>query len=525
MSSRGGEVGESANSGHEESARPVFREFLSPNLNDDMTLRARFSFLALFCIGFLALAGCDSGGSDAPDPSSFTVTLENVGSGAPILKSGAFNTPMGANSPGPLMGGDSYQFSFTAGPNEIPNSGMQLSFATMFIQSNDLYYAFEPGGLSLFDDSGTPIGMNSPTNVTDQVALYDAGTEMDQTPGTGSDQAPRQSGLDTGADGEGMITAVTNMDTADDSLENDGYSYPPVEDVIEVTVTSEQDEDTGSYRFTVTITNVGTTVNGAPIPLSPGSYAVHWAQTPAGEPVTYPGHSVGESASDGIERIAEDGKPAGADDVPGNHVETLAGLTGVTVPLSPGAYAIHSSDAALFETGAAASTGIERIAEDGMPTELVSMLSGTDGIKTIEAFTTPDGAEGPGPLAPGNSYSFSVEAVPGDRLSFATMYIQSNDLYYAFAPNGLALFDENDQPMSGDVTNQVMLYDAGTEGDQESGAGLDQAPRQSGTDTGPDGEGTVTEVTNTDGDSFLENDGLTYKETGSVLRVTITPQN
>ena len=124
--------------------------------------------------------------------------------------------------------------------------------------------------------------------------------------------------------------------------------------------------------------------------------------------------------------------------------------------------------------------GLERIAEDGMPGDLVSMLSGVEGIKSVEAFNTPTGASDAGPIAPGNSYSFQVEAVPGDRLSFATMFIQSNDFFYAFAPEGLALFDDNDQPVRGDVTGQVMLYDAGTEVDQEPGVGLYQAPRQSG---------------------------------------------
>jgi hypothetical protein len=66
------------------------------------------------------------------------------------------------------------------------------------------------------------------------------------------------------------------------------------------------------------------------------------------------------------------------------------------------------------------------------------------------------------------------------------------------------------------VTEQIMLYDAGTEGDQEPGVGLDQAPRQSGLNTGPSGEGAIARV---DG----ENEGYRYPARSDIVRVTITP--
>jgi hypothetical protein len=483
--------------------------------------RVLFSIAGVACLA-LVISGCDnSGSSDPSEPTAFTVTIENVGSAAPLLKSGAF-TPAdessGNNNP-PLTPGEAFQFSFTAGPNEVPGSGMALSFATMFVQSNDLYYAFEPGGLSLFKDDGTPVGKSGPANVTDQVRLYDAGTEVDQMPGTGENQAPRQESLDQGPDENGSVVRVEDTD-GDGRLDDSGFEYPPVASGIEVTVQSTEDEASGGFEFTVTVENVsdetGTTVNGAPLVLSPGSFAVHFDRTPGGDDVTLPGHMPGSSASEGIERIAEDGRPGGAPDVPGSHVAELDELTGTTVPLSPGAYAVHSRQATFYETGAAASSGIERIAEDGMPMDMVSMLTGTSGIKSVGVFNTPEGAGSPGPLTPGNSYAFSVEAVPGDRLSLATMYIQSNDLFYAFEPSGLALFGENGQPVSGDVTDRVMLYDAGTEGDQEPGVGLDQAPRQMDTDTGPSGEERIVEVNG-------EDDGFRYPDPNDIVRVTITP--
>jgi len=96
------------------------------------------------------------------------------------------------------------------------------------------------------------------------------------------------------------------------------------------------------------------------------------------------------------------------------------------------------------------------------------------------------------------------------------MYVQSNDFFYAFAPEGVALYDSNDMPISGDVTSEVVLWDAGTEVDEEPGVGLNQIIR-SAPDTGPDEGGTIVEVQGQD-------DGFTYPPTNEIIRVTITPQ-
>lgn len=116
---------------------------------------------------------------------SFDATIENVGTPTPPLKSGAFTTPVGASQAGPLTPGDAYEISFTAGPNKVPGTGVRFSFATMFIPSNDLFYATAPEGIPLFDANGSPI------QGVQLVELYDAGSEEDQEPGTGLDQAPR----------------------------------------------------------------------------------------------------------------------------------------------------------------------------------------------------------------------------------------------------------------------------------------------------------------------------------------------
>ena len=66
----------------------------------------------------------------------------------------------------------------------------------------------------------------------------------------------------------------------------------------------------------------------------------------------------------------------------------------------------------------------------------------------------------------------------------------------------------------GDITNMIRLWDSGTEIDQVPGVGLDQAPRQSGANTGAvDPNNTVREV----------NDAR-IPAVDRVIRVTITPQ-
>ena len=76
-------------------------------------------------------------------------------------------------------------------------------------------------------------------------------------------------------------------------------------------------------------------------------------------------------------------------------------------------------------------------------------------------------------------------------------------------PDGIALIDTDGNPISGDITGQIFLWDAGTEISQTPGEGADQAPRQATPNTGEAENGTVEMVVDFDGYQIL---------------VTITPQ-
>jgi hypothetical protein len=419
----------------------------------------------------------------AESTATFDVSVENVSTAYSYLSSGAFDTPVGASAPGAIGPGGAYEFTFTAGP------GSRLSFATMFVPSNDLFYAPVAAGISLYDDSGMAIS----GDVTSEIRLWDAGTEVNQEPGVGGDQPMRQAAADTGADESGVVQEVS-----------DAFTYPAVADVLMVTLTPG-----AGYSFTVQIENVSTATtlmpsdnNDQAVPLAPGVWVVHSADNA----LFTPGAS---DSGDGLEALAEDGNPGGL-------AEVIAADAGLTSPLAPGVWAVHTGSDALFSAGSAdRGEGLEALAEDGDPSGLNAMLEGAEDVAASGVFNTPAGGSDPAPIFPGEHYGFTVDATEGDRLSLATMLVQSNDLFLSTDGMGIELFDGDGEPIDGDLTMSLELWDAGTEVNEEPGVGGNQAPRQAGADTGAD-EGGVVQLVSDSGDGF------DYPAVSDVIRVTIT---
>lgn len=184
-----------------------------------------------------------------------------------------------------------------------------------------------------------------------------------------------------------------------------------------------------------------------------------------------------------------------------------------SLAFSPGTAVVHTLKAPIFTAGKKdRGQGLEAQSEDGDPSTLAKSLVGGKGIKSVAVFNTPAGASAPGPITPGTAYETTISAVPGDRLSLTLMMGQSNDWFYAPAESGIELF-KNGKAISGDISSQMMLWDAGTEVDQEAGIGSDQGPRQKGPNTGKAENGVVRRV----------QDGKTYSNAAAVLRVVIKP--
>jgi hypothetical protein len=159
-----------------------------------------------------------------------------------------------------------------------------------------------------------------------------------------------------------------------------------------------------------------------------------------------------------------------------------------------------------------AGQGLELLAETGNPSRMVQSLSGKSGVVSVGADALPLGASTQGPIPPGQAYEFEITVQPGQSLSVAWMFGQSNDLFYS-NERPIALFDGSGKPLSGDMTLQLSLWDAGTEVNEEPGLGPNQGPRQKTPDAG---------LAEHQGIGHVQ-DRFTYPRTADVLRMTITP--
>ena len=194
---------------------------------------------------------------------------------------------------------------------------------------------------------------------------------------------------------------------------------------------------------------------------------------------------------------------------------TASNGTKWSLAFSPGLAIVHTNEAPIFSSGKKdRGQGLEAQSEDGDPGMLAKSLAGANGIRSAVVFDTPLGVSTAGPITPGSAYEFTVTAQPGDRLSFTAMMGQSNDWFYAPDETGIALF-QNAKPISGDITSQVHLWDAGTEVNQEPGIGSDQGPRQKAANTG-EAENSV--VRNVKDVKY----GSNYATVSRVMRATIT---
>ncbi|HSB78660.1 MAG TPA: spondin domain-containing protein, partial [Candidatus Methylomirabilis sp.] len=135
---------------------------------------------------------------------------------------------------------------------------------------------------------------------------------------------------------------------------------------------------------------------------------------------------------------------------------TLKPSNGAKAPaaVAPGLWIIHRDGEPLFTPGTPdRGKGLESLAEEGNPSALAMSLREQAGASGSGVFNTPVGASGPGPIGPGGVFEFTISAAPASRLSFAMMFGQSNDLFYAPDAKGIALFDANGRPRSGDITS------------------------------------------------------------------------
>lgn len=391
--------------------------------------------IMLLALGFIMLMSSCGDDENTTTSDQFRVTITNTFETKEYLESGSI---------GFIMPGESAEISFHAG------KGHYLQFATMFVQSNDIFFAPDDTGIRLYDDQSQA----TTGDITSQISLWDAGTEVNEQPGVGPNQAPRQAGENTGTTENGNVLLLSDV--------NDGFVYPEVSELASFTLSHD-----GGTLFTLAITN--TSANSAiPTPFAPGVWVIHNSEQ---KPI----FTEGNPSSEGLEDIAEDGN---------NSISNaqLEMVTGLVSPFAPGAYNV-GQDNEIFERNGANTPAIEALAEDGDPSNYQNV------------FNTPDGATDAGPIFPSGSYSFTFEAEDSDKLSLALMLVQSNDWFVGL--NEFELYTDG-VANTGDLTAEAALYQSGTEVDEYPGAGNFQAPRQPGPDTGVDEDNIVERVTNPD---------------------------
>ena len=169
-------------------------------------------------------------------------------------------------------------------------------------------------------------------------------------------------------------------------------------------------------------------------------------------------------------------------------IENLAPENGTY--LTPLWVGFHDGTFDLYDLGAPASAGLERLAEDGATAPLSGEFAAS-GAGTVDA-TIP----GPGgPIAPGEAaaMTFDLDPAAGNGFfSYASMIIPSNDAFVANgAPDAHPVFDELGNFVGGSfVVAGTQVRDAGTEVNDELPANT-AFFGQAAPDTGVDEGGTV----------------------------------
>lgn len=380
--------------------------------------------------------------------------------------SGGVNEAIGTPG-GPLAPGESRAVQLSASVlNELTQ---YLSFASMFIPSNDAFIGNDdPMAIDLFDETGDLIhrvGESAITVTGDQV--WDAGTEVnDETPANTA--ALEQSVPNTGVAESGVIVQHPGFQGSDRLGGDTGNilaGHPnadftvPGTDVARIEITEDDEAD-----------------------LLLGGAGADKLSGNAGDDTL-----IGGFGRDRLFGGAGDDYLNGGGQITvtiTNLQEADGGL------LTPAVFATTSGTYDVFDEGIAASSSLERLAEDGStgPAIDAALESG----EVNEAVATSGG-----PIAPGESRSVVLDATSRHGLtqflSFASMFIPSNDAFLGFDnPQAIDLFSDDGQLISRSGDNAIIVsgndvWDAGTEVNDEvpgNTAALDQSAPDTGTDEG-----------------------------------------
>ncbi|PIF45567.1 hypothetical protein CLU96_2576 [Chryseobacterium sp. 52] len=383
----------------------------------------------LSLISVLAVSSCskdddvEQAGNDAA-----TITVENVIESKALTQSGTFQN---AGSSPLINPGETASFTFYAG------KGQAISFAAMYGNSYDLFFAPANPGIKLYQDNGDPVT----GNVSSQIRLWDNGTRINQTTGP----------LVPPGVAENPVKNVSEIALG-----------VPASQLLKAELTHE-----GGTKFTLKLTNTsGGTANETPI--SAGVWAVSQSSGSVllkEDPIFSPG----KPSANGLTDLAETGKTT-------TLTQYLTGITGPNSPFSPVLVVVYSgNDNPIFKTGENdRGQGLKELAQQGNADILANFLKTQSGVKQVYVLKDPV-TNSLQPRINGNNggkASQAISARKGDRIAIATMYGQSNDWFAATTNNGV------DAGTRGDISSIMGLFDNGTLESSFPGAHIGSKPAQ-----------------------------------------------
>jgi hypothetical protein len=375
----------------------------------------KLKFLSFAFLATIVLTSCSDNDDNNIEPSvetnTFRVTLKNainylnvkkIGT-APLTTTGAY-----------------YEVNFKA------TKGTYLSFANMFAQSNDWFFATEDTGIKLWDGNTPKTG-----DISSYVRVFDAGSEVDEEFLTNFSAtiytAPNQSAPNTGPADDN-----TNVRDTDRNILN----------YLSASLTYES----STKEFTLKIVKADRDALHNPGFITPGILVVHTQDNALFEENT-------SLKANGLESLAEDGSPQAIYDW--FNEEGTAGaplrLSSSYSVLSPGVAYSHQGDQSPFFTRGEAAlsiSGLEELAEDGNAEIAYAYLNSLENVTAVKSNA---GA------APGESITFDIEVPVGDRLNFATMFVSSNDWFISNNQAGIELFNEDGSVKSEFSINKKMV--------------------------------------------------------------------
>ena len=125
-------------------------------------------------------------------------------------------------------------------------------------------------------------------------------------------------------------------------------------------------------------------------------------------------------------------------------------------PMAPMALVYHNKETSIFKVGQSASEGLERLAEGGDNTLLLSELSNNLYVKATKG--------GNGLILPSKSDTVTLEGSPAECISVTAMLVNTNDAF-----TGVDCVDVSSLKNGEILSIELPTYDAGTEGNTEAG--------------------------------------------------------